>query len=110
MIELKKKIVDVYLEYRKNCGCEHCNNCLYFDVSLPNCEAILLADYLVASDIFKTPAVPGPSENDHNVMELCFRNGEQHMKGKMIAKAAEVFMSQDAAKAMAIVRILEEVK
>ena len=31
-----------------------------------------------------TPAVPGPSEDDHNIMELCFRNGERHMKEKMI--------------------------
>lgn len=110
MIELKKKLVDVYLEFRKNCYCEHCNSCLYGDVSLPNCEALLLADYLVASDIFKTPAVPGPSEHDHNVMELCFRNGEQHMKEKMLAKAAELFMCQNAEKAMAVTRILEEVK
>lgn len=31
-----------------------------------------------------TPAVPGPSESDPNIMELCFRNGERHMKEKMI--------------------------
>ena len=31
-----------------------------------------------------TQAVPGPSESDPNIMELCFRNGERHMKEKMI--------------------------
>lgn len=30
-----------------------------------------------------TPAVPGPSETDPNIMELCFHNGERHMKEKI---------------------------
>ena len=39
-----------------------------------------------------TPAVPGPSESDPNIMELCFHNGERHMKekvGKELSKIAE---------------------
>lgn len=31
------------------------------------------------------PMVPGPSAGDHNMAELCFRNGEAHMKEKVIA-------------------------
>lgn len=31
------------------------------------------------------PAVPGPKESDPNLMELCFRNGENHMKEKVIS-------------------------
>lgn len=37
-----------------------------------------------------TPAVPGPSEDDHNIMELCFRNGERHMKEKVITMLQDV--------------------
>ena len=29
------------------------------------------------------PHVPGPSDADPNIMELCFRNGERHMKEKI---------------------------
>ena len=29
------------------------------------------------------PAVPGPEIADPNIMELCFRNGERHMKEKV---------------------------
>ena len=35
------------------------------------------------------PAVPGPKENDPNIAELCFRNGEAHMKEKVIAMMME---------------------
>ena len=31
------------------------------------------------------PAVPGPSDADPNIMELCFHNGERHMKEKIIS-------------------------
>ena len=30
------------------------------------------------------PVVPGPSDADPNIMELCFHNGERHMKEKII--------------------------
>lgn len=36
-----------------------------------------------------TPAVPGPKGNDHNMAELCFRNGEANMKEKVIALMME---------------------
>lgn len=39
---------------------------------------------LVAKLADRIPAVPGPSEADPNIMELCFHNGEQHMKEKCI--------------------------
>lgn len=35
--------------------------------------------------IWNTPAIPGPSASDPNMAELCFRNGEAHMKEKVIA-------------------------
>lgn len=52
--------------------------------------AEVVADYLLDNGITITPAVPGPSESDPNIMELCFHNGEQHMKEKMISQLRSV--------------------
>lgn len=52
----------------------------------------VIVDYLISNGVTITPAVPGPSEDDPNIMELCFRNGERHMKekvGKELSKIAE---------------------
>lgn len=35
------------------------------------------------------PIVPGPSEGNYNMMELAFRNGEAHMKEKVISALME---------------------
>ena len=83
MLELKKKLIDVYLEFSEKCQFDHCVNCLYADAPLPKCEALLLADYLVSHGLFTAPAVPGPAADDHNIMEICFRNGENHMREKI---------------------------
>lgn len=37
----------------------------------------------------RKPVIPGPLENDPNMAELCFRNGEAHMKEKVIALLME---------------------
>jgi hypothetical protein len=42
-----------------------------------------IADHLLANDVTFTPAIPGPSEADPNIMELCFHNGERNMKEKI---------------------------
>jgi hypothetical protein len=39
---------------------------------------------LVAKLADRIPAVPGPEIADPNIMELCFHNGERHMKEKII--------------------------
>jgi hypothetical protein len=43
-----------------------------------------IADYLLANGVTFASAVPGPSDADPNIMELCFRNGERNMKEKVI--------------------------
>jgi hypothetical protein len=43
-----------------------------------------VADYLLDNGVTFTPAIPGPSDADPNIMELCFHNGERHMKEKVI--------------------------
>ena len=59
-----------------------------------NCEHGInhteIADLLIANGVTITPAVPGPSENDPNIMEMCFRNGERHEKDKIIAVLKDV--------------------
>ena len=44
----------------------------------------VFADHLIANGVTFTPAIPGPSEADPNIMELCFHNGERHMKEKVL--------------------------
>jgi hypothetical protein len=53
------------------------------------------ADHLLANGVTFTPAVPGPSESDPNIMELCFHNGERHMKEKMITMLQDVLDQAD---------------
>ena len=43
-----------------------------------------IADHLIANGVTFASAVPGPSDADPNIMELCFHNGERHMKEKSI--------------------------
>ena len=47
-----------------------------------------LADYLIDRGVTINPAVPGPSVG-HDMSELCFRNGEKHMKEKVTALLME---------------------
>ena len=37
-----------------------------------------------------TPAVPGPEIADPNIMELCFHNGERHMKEKVCRELTRI--------------------
>lgn len=105
MLELKKQLIAAYLEFSEKCKCENCIECLYADAPLPKCEALLLADFLISSGLFTTPAIPGTSEADPNIMELCFRNGEQHMKEKIcmeLTKIAEKMPCITVAQAIAL--------
>lgn len=64
-----------------------------------------IADHLIDNGVTITPAVPGPSEADPNIMEMCFHNGEAHMKekvGKELAKIAEHMPCITLAQALAM--------
>ena len=52
--------------------------------------AEVVADYLLDNGITITPAAPGPTDDNPNIMELCFHNGEQHMKEKIIDQLQSV--------------------
>ena len=42
------------------------------------------------SGLFTTPAVPGPEIADPNIMELCFHNGEIHVKEKVCRELTKI--------------------
>ena len=65
----------------------------------------VIVDYLIANGVTINPAVPGPSEADPNIMELCFKNGERHMKekvGKELTRIAEHMPCITLAQALAM--------
>ena len=45
---------------------------------------------LVAKLADRIPAVPGPEIADPNIMELCFHNGERHMKEKIFRELSRL--------------------
>jgi hypothetical protein len=79
--------------------CESKANCP--DYEDPNTSAGLLSK---ACSEFK-PHVPGPTTEDPNIMELCFHNGERHMKekvGKELTRLAERMPCITLAQALAM--------
>lgn len=54
-----------------------------------------------------TPAVPGPKIADPNIMELCFHNGERHMKEKVLSKlkdfSAEILFEEQVSGEVTVV-------
>lgn len=80
---------------------------------IPDCcyaTADDVIEYLIANGVTIAPAVPGPSEDDHNIMELCFHNGERHMKEKLISLLMEYKTQVNGACHAHIVDILEMVQ
>ena len=65
-------------------------------------------DFLIANGVTITPAVPGPSESDPNIMELCFHNGEQRMKEKMISQLRSVAGSMTCITLSQAIKMVEE--
>ena len=56
------------------------------------------------------PIIPGPMENDPNMAELCFRNGEAHMKEKVIAMLMEHQTCTDGVCHRHIVDIIQKIE
>lgn len=110
MLELKKQLIAAYLEFSKKCKCENCIECLYADAPLSQCEAFLLYDFLVASGLFTVPAAPGPSEADPNIMELCFRNGENHMRDKIKNSILKLSADMPCVTISQVIKIMEDLQ
>lgn len=64
----------------------------------------------VRRTITKAPAVPGPDEDDHNMAELCFRNGEAHMKEKVIALLMDNKVCTDGVCHRHIAQIIQKIE
>lgn len=87
-MDVKEKLTQLYKEasvyareaYGKR---NHIPDCCY-------ATADDVIKYLIDNGVTITPAVPGPEIADPNIMELCFRNGERHMKEKVIAMLQDV--------------------
>jgi hypothetical protein len=110
MLELKKQLIAAYLEFSEKCKCENCIECLYDDAPLPKCEALLLADFLISSGLFTTPAIPGQSDADPNIMELCFRNGENHMRDKIKTSLMKLSADMPCVTISQVIKILEDLQ
>ena len=70
--------------------------------------AEVVADYLLDNGITITPAAPGPSESDPNIMELCFHNGEQPIKEKIIAQLQSVAGSMPCITLSQAIKMVED--
>lgn len=55
-----------------------------------------------------TPAVPGPSESDPNIMELCFHNGENHMRDKIKTSLLKLFTDMPCVPINQVIKIMED--
>ena len=65
-------------------------------------------DFLIANGVTITPAAPGPTDDNPNIMELCFHNGEQHMKEKMISQLRSVAGSMPCITLSQAIKIVED--
>ena len=108
MLDIKKKLVSVYLKFNNKCQCNNCVDCLYGDAPLPQCEALLFADFLLSSDVLTKPAAPGPSQTDPNIMELCFKNGENHMRDKIITSLKTISADIPCVPISQAIKIMED--
>ena len=56
------------------------------------------------------PAVPSPKDDNPNIQELCFHNGEQHMKEKVLSLITEFERKYGAAAKMTTVLLRGEIE
>ena len=69
---------------------------------------LALADHLLANGVTFTPAVPGPSESDPNIMELCFHNGENHMRDKIKTSLLKLSADMPCVPISQVIKIMED--
>lgn len=63
---------------------------LLFEYLDPKATLGELADNLIANGVTFAPSIPGPDVADPNIMELCFKNGEKHMKDKVCRELTRI--------------------
>ena len=65
--------------------CDVCKKTECVNRAEPGSYTILCPDF---TDVL--PVIPGPDVADPNIMELCFRNGERHMKEKICMELTRI--------------------
>ena len=70
-----------------------------------NQYTVLCSEY---TDI--VPAVPSPKDDNPNIQELCFHNGEQHMKEKVLKLLMGYFRASGSAVGPVYEHIISEVE
>ena len=65
---------------------------------------------LVAKLADRIPAVPGPEIADPNIMELCFRNGENHMRDKIKTSLLKLSGDMTCVTISQVIKILEDLQ
>lgn len=68
----------------------------------------VFADHLLANGVTFTPAVPGPSEDDPNIMELCFHNGERHMRDRIKTSLLKLSEDVSCVTISQVIKIMED--
>jgi hypothetical protein len=58
----------------------------------------------------RIPAVPGPEIADPNIMELCFRNGENHMRDKIKTSLLKLSADMPCVTISQVIKILEDLQ
>ena len=92
---IKLKAMDCRLcAYKENCS----------DYEDPSMNPGLLSK---ACSAFK-PFVPGPDIADPNIMELCFKNGEKHMKDKVCRELTRIAEHMPCITLAQAIQLLEE--
>ena len=69
-----------------------------------------LADHLISNGVTFTPAIPGPTTEDPNIMELCFRNGENHMRDKIKTSLLKLSADMPCVTISQVIKILEDLQ
>lgn len=69
-----------------------------------------IADHLLANGVTFTPAIPGSTTEDPNIMELCFRNGENHMRDKIKTSLLNLSADMPCVTISQVIKILEDLQ
>ena len=69
-----------------------------------------IANNLLANGVTFTPAIPGPTTEDPNIMELCFRNGENHMREKIKTSLLKLSADMPCVTISQVIKILEDLQ
>lgn len=69
-----------------------------------------IADHLLANGVTITPEILGPEMADPNIMELCFHNGENHMRDKIKTSLLKLSADMPCVTISQVIKILEDLQ